>query len=226
MFLSSRGIIYQTLVPHTLQQNSHAKRFNQTLLEKAKAIWQHACLPRSFWQDTVETALHIYNQQPIYCHQQKTLIEMFNGDKPDVSYFRIFGSHAYMFIPPKQWQDKLSPKAEEMVFIGYEPNIKGYCFWLTAWHRVFISTHALFDEMVFSFCSRNQTDGPVPKQHMTNLLQRKLKGIWNPFETTIYKFLSVSTTPVKIHQMLGMHLIILDYPPHPILHGDHFWKMS
>ena len=49
-----------------------------------------------------------------------------------------------------------------MVFIGYGPNTKGYCFWLTAWHRVFISTHALFDEMVFPFCSRNQTDGPAP----------------------------------------------------------------
>ena len=49
-----------------------------------------------------------------------------------------------------------------MVFIGYEPNTKGYCFWSTAQHRVFISTHALFDEIVFPFCSRNQTDGPSP----------------------------------------------------------------
>ena len=87
---------------------------------------------------------------------------MFNGDKPDVSYFKVFGSHAYMFIPPEQQQDKLSPKAEEMVFIGYEPNTKGYRFWSTARHRVFILTHVLFDETVFSFCSRNQTDGPVP----------------------------------------------------------------
>ena len=49
-----------------------------------------------------------------------------------------------------------------MVFIGYESNIKGYRFWLTAQYRVFISTHVLFDETVFPFCSRNQTDGPAP----------------------------------------------------------------
>ena len=27
---------------------------------------------------------------------------------------------------------------------------------------MFISTHALFDETIFSFCFRNQTDGPAP----------------------------------------------------------------
>ena len=49
-----------------------------------------------------------------------------------------------------------------MVFIGYEPNIKGYHFWSIAQHRVFISTHILFDETIFPFCSRSQTDGPAP----------------------------------------------------------------
>ena len=62
-------------------------------------------------------------------------------------------------------------------------------------------------------------------QHMMNLLQRKLEGIQNPFKITIYKFLLVSTIPIKIHQMLGMHLIILNHHPH-ILHEDLFWKMS
>ena len=49
-----------------------------------------------------------------------------------------------------------------MVFIGYEPNMKGYHFWSSAWHRVFISTHVLFNETVFPFCSRSQTDRPAP----------------------------------------------------------------
>ena len=102
IFFLSRGIIHQTSVLHTPQQNSHVKRFNRTFLEKAEAIRQHACLPRSFWQDAVKIALHIYNQQPICRHQWKIPIEIFNGDKPDVSYFRVFGSHAYVFIPPEQ----------------------------------------------------------------------------------------------------------------------------
>jgi transposase InsO family protein len=65
MFLLSRGIEHQMSVPRTPQQNSHAECFNQTLLEKSEAMHQHACLPQSFWQDTVETSLHIYNRQPM-----------------------------------------------------------------------------------------------------------------------------------------------------------------
>ena len=45
LFFYSRGVTHQTSVPHTPQQNSHAERFNQTLLEKAEAIHLHACLP-------------------------------------------------------------------------------------------------------------------------------------------------------------------------------------
>ena len=89
---------------------------------------QHVCLPKAFWQDAVEIALHIYNRQPMHCHEWKTPIELFNGKKPDASYFRVFECHAYVFIPPEQWPDKLSPKSEEMTFIGYEPNTKGWHF--------------------------------------------------------------------------------------------------
>ena len=105
-FFRFRGVTHQTSVPHTPQQNGCAEMSNQTLLEKAAAICQHACLPRSFWQDAVEITLHIYNRQPMRRHDWKTPIESFNGDKPDVSYFRVFGTHVYVWIPPKQ--DKLS----------------------------------------------------------------------------------------------------------------------
>ena len=67
-----------------------------------------------------------------------------------------------MWIHPDQQQDKLSPKSEEMIFIGYEPNTKGYCFWSQQRHRVFISTRAIFDKQVFPYCSRGKEDGPAP----------------------------------------------------------------
>jgi hypothetical protein len=95
-------------------------------------------------------------------HEWKTPIEQFNGDQPDVSYFKVFGTCAYVWIPSEQRQDKLSPKSEEMIFIGYESNTKGYRFWSKERRRVFISTNAIFDEKVFPYCSRNKEDGPTP----------------------------------------------------------------
>ena len=89
-------------------------------------------------------------------------IESFNGDKPDVSYFKVFGTLAYIWIHPDQRQDKLSPKSEEMMFIGYEPNTKKYCFWSQQQQQVFISTRAIFDEQVFPYYSRGKEDGPAP----------------------------------------------------------------
>ena len=121
---------------------------------------QHAYLPKAFWQDTIETALHIYNRQPTHHHEWKTPIELFNGKKSDASYFRVFGCHAYVFISPEQWPDKLSPKLEEMTFIGYEPNTKGWHFWSKTKHQVVVATNATFDENFFPHCSRHQEDGP------------------------------------------------------------------
>ena len=92
----------------------------------------------------------------LHCHSWKMPIEIFNGDKPDVSYFRVFGTCTYVFIPQEQQYNKLSPKAKEMIFIGYELNTKGYCFWSQQHRQVVISTNAIFDETVFPYCSKGQ----------------------------------------------------------------------
>jgi transposase InsO family protein len=129
-FLSSRGIEHQTSVPRTPQQNGRAERFNRTILEKSEAMRQHACLPPSFWQDAVETSLHIYNRQPMRRLDWSTPIFKWNGEKPDVSYFKVFGSQAYVFVPKEERQHKLSAKAEEAIFIGYEKEPKATNFGL------------------------------------------------------------------------------------------------
>ena len=99
MFLVSRGIEHQTSVACTPQQNGHVERFNRTILKKSEAMCQHACLLPYFWQDAVETALHIYNRQPMQHLNWSTSITKWNGNIPDVSYFKVFGSQAYVFIP-------------------------------------------------------------------------------------------------------------------------------
>ena len=94
-FLSKNGIKHQMTVPHIPQQNGKAEHFNCTLLEKSKVMWQHAYLLPFFWQDAVETSLHIYNRQPICHHKWYTFIQLWNGTKPDIhillQYFWLSG---------------------------------------------------------------------------------------------------------------------------------------
>ena len=57
-----------------------------------------------------------------------TPYEKFYGKKPDLSHVRIFGSSAFVHIPDEKWQ-KLDPKLEKCLLIGYPLEQKGYkCF--------------------------------------------------------------------------------------------------
>ena len=162
LFFRTHGVTHQTSAPYTPQQNGCTERFNCTLLEKANVMWHHACLPCIFWQDAVQTALHIYNHQSMCRLHWKTPNEMFLGDKPDISYFKIFGTCAYVHIPSDTREDKLSPWAEQMIFIGYPPNSKAYRFWSQDRQWVNESTTAIFDERMFSYCSKENQDRPRP----------------------------------------------------------------
>ena len=96
----------------------------------------------------------------------KTPIECFLGKKPDISYFRVFGCLTYVHIPKDQHKDKLTPKAEEMIFLGYEKNSKVYRF-LCSNRSIYVATTATFVENLFPNCPkgklRNKISIPEPR---------------------------------------------------------------
>ena len=164
-FLSKNGIEHQKTVPHTPQQNGRAEHFNCTLLDKSEVMQQHACLPPTVWQDAIKTSLHIYNQQPMCRLNWYSPIQLWNGIKPDVSYFRTFGCRVYVFIPKDRRANKPAPKSEDMMFIGYEPGTKGYRFWSKIRRTVVISSTATFDKFDFPNCPREKLqDKPLPPE--------------------------------------------------------------
>ena len=85
--------------------------------------------------------------------------------KPDVSYLRVFGCLAYIHIPKDQRKDKLTPKAKEMMFLGYESGTKGYHF-LHSNKSIYVATTVTFVENHFPNCSekklRNKISIPEP----------------------------------------------------------------
>src|SRR5688500_2242071 len=77
--------------------------------------------PERFWSEAVNTACHAINR--LYLHRllKKTSYELLTGNKPNISYFRVFGSKCYILVK-KGRNSKFAPKAVEGVLLGYDSN--------------------------------------------------------------------------------------------------------
>jgi hypothetical protein len=147
-FLKSKGIIHQKSAPHEHQQNGQAEHINRTLMDKAEAMRHNASLPMMWWEFSIATAVHIYNRTPLQRTNGKCPLENLTLEKPDVSYFHVFGCEAWVYIPQEVHADKLSPKSEVMTFVGYNINSKAYKF-MTKENKLVVSSQATFNELKF-----------------------------------------------------------------------------
>jgi transposase InsO family protein len=158
-FLKEEGIEHKVTMPYSPQQNGRAERFNRTIMEKGTSMLHHAGLSLGFWETAVATAVHIYNRTPTRSNQWRAPLQLWDGTKPDVSYFRVYGCKAYYHVPEHN-RRKLDPKAREAVFVGYETLSKGYTLWDRR-SRTFISSRDVtFDEA--SFPSRSDVGTQTP----------------------------------------------------------------
>jgi hypothetical protein len=107
-------------------QNGCAERFNCTIMEKVFSMLHFAGLSHGFWKLAIEATLHVYNWTPKRRLNWRTPIAMWNGSKPDISYFRIFGCCAFVHVHKENRDGKLDKKAIKTVFVGYAEGTKGW----------------------------------------------------------------------------------------------------
>ena len=153
------GISHQMSVPHMHQQNGRAERLNRTLIEKAQALCFEACLPQSYWEFSVEFTVHVYNRTPVKCIVWRTPFEVLNSTKPNISHLRVFRYRAYVYIPDDVQVNKLAPRAEVMIFLGYTSGTKGFKFMGKPNNVIFHRVTAMFDEHMFPSCPDNISPG-------------------------------------------------------------------
>ena len=107
------------------QQNGHVEYFIRTIMEKAQTIHLESCLPQSWWEISVDCAIHIYNCTPIKHQNWITPFDKLEHTKPDMTHFHVFGCGAYVFLLEEVHVNKLNPKLELMTFIGYPQGTRG-----------------------------------------------------------------------------------------------------
>jgi hypothetical protein len=123
-YYANKGIMSQTTMAYTPQQNGKAERLNRTLMEKTRAMLQDAGLEEGLWGEAIMTANFLRNRSPV-SGKSKTPWELFFGKRPDVSLLRTFGSTAYVLIP-KVKRTKLDKVSERGILVGYAPGGNGY----------------------------------------------------------------------------------------------------
>jgi len=63
--LGNEGIKVSQSIPYVYQQNGRAERLIHTLTEKAETMRFQACLPPSWWEFSLDHAVHVYNRTPM-----------------------------------------------------------------------------------------------------------------------------------------------------------------
>lgn len=63
-YCSRYGIRHERTEPSTPQHNGVAERMNRTIIEKVRCMLRMSNLPKSFWGETVGTAVYLINRAP------------------------------------------------------------------------------------------------------------------------------------------------------------------
>ncbi|KAF7841355.1 retrovirus-related pol polyprotein from transposon tnt 1-94 [Senna tora] len=100
----------------------------------------------------VQCACHVTNRLPPWAGAKKSSFEALYGEKPNVNYFRIFGSICYVHVP-KGNRTKLDPKARKCVFVGYDSYRKGWRCMDPKTKKFTTSRDVVFDEVSTPFSS-------------------------------------------------------------------------
>ena len=96
LFCEKNGIKKEFLAPKTPQQNGVVERKNWVIQEIARVMLLNKKIPQKFWGEAVNTSCHIGNRIYFRAGTKKTAYEIWNGKKPKVKYFRVFGSKCYI----------------------------------------------------------------------------------------------------------------------------------
>jgi hypothetical protein len=144
-FLEEESIKHEFSSPYTPQQNGVVERKNRILLDMARTMLDEYKTLDRFWAEAVNTACYTINR--LYLHRilKKTSYDLLTGKKPNVSYFKVFGSKWFILVKRGR-KSKFNPKAVEGFLLGYDSNTRAYRVFNKSSGLVEVSCDIVFDE--------------------------------------------------------------------------------
>jgi hypothetical protein len=120
-------------------------RENRTLMDMARTMLEEYKTSDQFWAEAINTACYPINR--LYLHRilKKTSYELLIDKKPNVYYFRVFGSKCFILVKRGR-NSKFAPKAVEGFLLGYDSNTRASIVFNKSTGLFAVSCDIVFDE--------------------------------------------------------------------------------
>ena len=127
----------------------------------AKAVLHNKDMARNLWGEVVNIACYTVNRVYFKPSTKKTPYELWKGRKPNVKYFRIFGS-TYFILKDRENVGEIDFWSDEGIFLGYSSTSKVYRVYNKRTKKVMETINVVIDE-VSSFGSEKIGE-EIPKE--------------------------------------------------------------
>ena len=120
-------------------------------------------IPQKFWGEVVNTSCYIGNRIFFQAGTKKTAYEIWNGKKPKVNYFRVFGSKIYI-LNDQENLGKFDAKSDEGIFFGYSTTSRAYRVFNKRTKTVMESINVVIDDAITNVEINDDGEGPSSKE--------------------------------------------------------------
>ena len=160
-FCTRLDISQEFSTPITPQQNDVVERKNQVIQEMVRAMLHNKDVVRNLLREVVNTACHMINRVYFRPSTKKTPYELWRGRKPNVKYFRIFGSTCFILKDRKN-VGKFDSQKNEGIFFGYSSTSEAYQVYNKRTKRVMETVNVVIDEV--SGSGSEKISEEIPKE--------------------------------------------------------------
>ena len=127
MFCQKNGIVLETRVPYTPEQNGIAERAITVFFEMVRCMLHASKMDLRYWGEAFLYAVHIRSLTHTSALNNIVPAHAWSGTKLDVSHLQIFGSVAYANTPKKVCGGKLEVTSIKCRLLGWwADEMKGY----------------------------------------------------------------------------------------------------
>jgi hypothetical protein len=120
--LKAAGTRQKLNVHDTPQHAGVSERFNQTVIERTRAMLHASGLSRFLWGEAVHHAVWLFNRSPTKALNGMTPLEAATGTKPDIAGLREWGEKVWVRV---EKGNKLGGCVQEGRWVGFAANSKG-----------------------------------------------------------------------------------------------------